>query len=570
MRFLKTSGSSLLEVIVGSAILLIVFVGFLGVLKMGTKLVYTNKARAGAVALANEQMEYIRSLKYDDIGTVGGIPSGNLPQTESLSLNNINYIRRTFIKYVDAPQDGTGDDDENSITADYKQVRVSVSWDNEHPKSVFLLSNFAPAHIESLAGGGSLVISAFDSKVQPIAGASVHIENSSTTPPIDVETFTNNQGKVIFPGSPQASSYKITVTKNGFSTDKTYDATPENQNPNPGHLTVVAGQTTSKDFFIDKFGSVALYIYKDIKTILWEDLFDNQDKISSLASTTISSGNIVLDSDYLSGSVISNLIEPTYPNQWIEASWQDDTPGNSQIKYHIYDQDFNLVPETDLPGNSTGFSTSPLDISSLNVSNYPKLALGAELSRATTTENPQINLWQIKYKNGPEPFDGAHFSIHGEKTIGDNNGSPVYKYSTSKQVDSNGFFNFDQLEWDKYHITLNESNWDIAYSCSSLPFQLNPDAQIEEKIYTQEHTTNTLNVLVKNSVGDIIEGAEVTLSRTGFNESKNSNLCGQTFFNSLQKHNDYVLSVTKSGYSDYSESNVDVDGQSKTTVILTQ
>src|SRR3990167_5068371 len=119
-------GMTLIDTVVGTAIMLIVFMGVFAAFQLSVDIILNNKARAGATALANERMEYIRSLTYTQIGTVGGIPTGIIPQTETITLNGISYTRRTFIQYADDPGDGLGASDVNGITADYKALRRRV------------------------------------------------------------------------------------------------------------------------------------------------------------------------------------------------------------------------------------------------------------------------------------------------------------------------------------------------------------------------------------------------------------------------------------------------------------
>ena len=168
----KQKGSSLIDVIVGTAILVIVFVGIFGIFKLSIELVSSSKAKTGALALANEQMEYLRSLSYDDVGTIGGIPSGNIPQEETIVLNQATYTRRTFIQYVDDPKDGLGAGDENFITADYKHAKVEMKWTIGETKRKFsLVSNIVPKGIETLQGGGILTINTIDAFGAPLPGA---------------------------------------------------------------------------------------------------------------------------------------------------------------------------------------------------------------------------------------------------------------------------------------------------------------------------------------------------------------------------------------------------------------
>ncbi|MAZ67308.1 hypothetical protein CL652_00885 [bacterium] len=142
-------GAGLLEVVVASALLALVFTGLFGVLQLGTRLATDNKSRTGALSLALERIEYIRSLDYSNIGTTGGVPSGPLAANESIALNGVDYVRRTYIVYIDDPKDGLGGGDTNGITTDYKRVKVEVSWEGQTgTRFSSLVSDFMPLGIE--------------------------------------------------------------------------------------------------------------------------------------------------------------------------------------------------------------------------------------------------------------------------------------------------------------------------------------------------------------------------------------------------------------------------------------
>ncbi|KKW30258.1 MAG: hypothetical protein UY74_C0046G0010, partial [Candidatus Kaiserbacteria bacterium GW2011_GWC2_52_8b] len=120
LTFRDSRGITLIDALVGTALMLLVFVGIAGVFQVSLDVVINSKIRAGAIALLNERMEYLRSLSYTQIGVEGGIPSGIVPQVETVSWNGVNYIRRTSVLYSDDPGDGLGEADENGIIADYK------------------------------------------------------------------------------------------------------------------------------------------------------------------------------------------------------------------------------------------------------------------------------------------------------------------------------------------------------------------------------------------------------------------------------------------------------------------
>ena len=100
------SGMSLIELLIVIGLTTLVFGSLLGTFQFMVGLIGTSKAQAGALALANEKMEYIRSLDYNDVGTISGIPDGLIPQNSTSTLNGTVYSERVFIQYVDAPEDG--------------------------------------------------------------------------------------------------------------------------------------------------------------------------------------------------------------------------------------------------------------------------------------------------------------------------------------------------------------------------------------------------------------------------------------------------------------------------------
>lgn len=148
-RALSKRGIGLIEVVVGVALFTTIFVALFGVLQLGTRLAANNKARTGAVALAIERMEYIRSLEYDEVGTIGGDPVGFLATSEDVSINNVPYTRETYIVYIDDPKDGVGASDTNAITDDYKRVKVSVSWENKNgTRTSTIVTDITPEGVE--------------------------------------------------------------------------------------------------------------------------------------------------------------------------------------------------------------------------------------------------------------------------------------------------------------------------------------------------------------------------------------------------------------------------------------
>ncbi|MCR4330578.1 MAG: carboxypeptidase-like regulatory domain-containing protein [Patescibacteria group bacterium] len=579
------AGLSLIDVIVGVSLMVLVFVSIFGVFRLSTEVIANSKARIGALALVNEQAEYIRSLSYDDVGTVAGIPSGNIPQIETITLNDVEYIRRILVQYVDEIKDGEGAADENGITADYKRAKIEVKWTiRQQEKSIILVTNVVPKGIESLAGGGTLIINVFDALGAVVEGANVHIENNSLIPAVSVDISTNSDGKVLFPGSPSGNNYEITVTKTGYSNAQTYDADAGNPNPNPGHLSVIAGETTSVSFQIDKVSGKTVRTFTPVGDDSWEDLFADSSKISQSASTTVSGGALVL-SDFGSGFepegfAYSEDVSPQYLTSWQNVSWNDVVSASTSVLYRLYYYnavpELVLIPDIDLPGNVAGFISSPVDLSALNIANYDTLRVAAFLDSIDASSTPSVLDWSIAYAAGPIPLPDIPFHMRGTKTIGtDGGGLPIYKYEADLQTDGNGITTINDLEWDNYDITVNNAGLglDISEACPSQPRSLNPDTTVTSDLVLSPHTNHSFLISVTDISSTPIQGASVRLYRLPFDETQNTSSCGQTFFSGLSQgtvsgDNPYSLTVSMAGYQDIMLSEVDVDGASKISIVL--
>ncbi len=574
------SGFSLMETLVGTALMLLVFVSIFGIFNMGIKLVGRVKAKAGATALATERMELIRNLPYSEVGTIGGMVSGNIPQTEIIVLNGIQYTRTVFVNYVDDPKDGEGNNDENGIVADYKVVRVEVTWPNSSKPTVFV-SNIVSKGIETLQGGGTLKINVFDASVLAVSSAQVHIENSSANPPISTNVLTNSDGKIVFPAATTTSAYEVTVTKDGYSTAKTYTADAYNVSPNPANLTVLEGQTTEASFVIDKLSSKTIKTWEPVKDFYWNDTFDDWLKVSDYASTTASTtengGAAVLEEEspglyFPSGYLMSEDISADRLVAWGNLSWTDNLLASTTAEYRVLyfnGSGYSLISDADLPGNATGFDISPVDLSGLSTSTYSTLRLKADLATEKPGRTPELLDWKVLWRAGPFPLANVAFHMKGQKTIGkDLNDDPIYKYSEDLSTGADGTLQIDNLEFDIYDITVDgvASGYDISESCPFQPVNISPGTSNTTNLTLVAHSSDSLLVFTKDDAGNVLPGVSSRLYKSGYDETLTTSSCGQVFFTPLVNQN-YILEVSKTGY-ETSSSTVDVAGQSRFEIIM--
>ena len=247
---LREKGATFIDVLVGTALVLIIFLGIFGAYQLGLKVISQSKARITATALANQRIELIHNLAYDDIGTTGGIPYGTIPETETISRNSIDYTVKTTVVYVDDPFDGLAPAD--TLAHDYKRVKVKVSWQARFSGGVLLITDVAPKGVEEELAGGTLFVVVFDALGVGVAQADLHIVNNEVAPAVDAWYQTDFYGELVLAGAPIAEeSYQITVSKTGYSQDRTYGE-EELDAPAKPHASVYEGALTEIGFSIDK------------------------------------------------------------------------------------------------------------------------------------------------------------------------------------------------------------------------------------------------------------------------------------------------------------------------------
>jgi hypothetical protein len=566
-------GVTLLDTIIGVALMLVVFVGIASAFELSIQVVTNNKARAGAIALGDQRMESIRALAYSAVGTAGGIPSGLIPQSESLTFNGINYTRRTYIEYDDDPKDGLGSADSNHITEDYKAVKVQVLWNERaKPYNITLVTRFSPTTgLESNVPGGTLTILSVNSLGNPVPGASVLIVNASTSPAIDISTFTDASGTASILGAPSAPGYQVTVTNPGYSSAQTYSTTAQNTNPNPGNLTVTNSHTTSATFVIDVLGNKTVNTWTQILTGTSSDPFNDYSMIATSTGVVVSGGQVRLATASTSGEVQSVPMGPSYLAGWGTFSWSDSQPATTSIRYRVYSGDgTSLVPDTLIPGNAAGFTSGSVNLSSVPTSTYPTIRLDAVFSSHSTTTTPTLTLWSVSDTYGPLPLANIPFTLQGAKTIGSGPGGAIYKYTSAFSTGASSTVLIPNLEWDNYTVTIPASSgYDVASACNPQPESLSPGATMTSNFYLAAHTANSLLVDVRSAAtGALVTGASVQITKSAYSATATSDACGQTFFPGIASTGTYSITVTAAGHATYTSSTVSVSGTSRFSVAL--
>lgn len=577
MKNTKKRGVTLIDAMVACALFMIVFVGIASALELSINVIQNNKARAGAIALADERMEYIRSLTYAQMGTVGGIPAGVVPQYDTPSLNGISYTRRTFIEYEDDPYDGLGSLDTFGGTADYKALKVDVSWNSTTGVHDMVLVGRAEPTIgyESIVPGGVLTINVQNAVSSPILNAQVQIVNATTTPTsaaINVTTYTNASGTVSFIGATSTGAYQISVTKTGYSTDGTYNI----PNSTRGLLTVTANQNNTYNFSIDVLGTKTINTFLAIATSTGSDSFSNMSNIATSTNITVTGGVAKLSGSapYPSyGELQSIAITPSIPSAWRTFTASSTVPSGTSITYRFYDgAGQNLIPDSQLPGNAAGFTTSSIGLVNVSTTTYPSIRVDAILS-GSSSATPSVDSYSLVYAYGPTPLGNIPFTLAGAKTIA-NGSSPTYKYNQGLSTNSSGTLVLANMEWDTYTMTVSgASGYDIASAChpvseyvsnqsTTTKFAFAPGTQTTSNMYLWPHTSNSLLVEVRAASGNaLIPYATVGLAKSGYAATTTADSCGQAFFPGLSAAT-YTYTLVHAGNATTSAT-APVSGQSR-------
>ena len=258
----RTSGFTLIEAMVVLFVVSLITLTFYETWNLGTQHIANAKHRLGASALANQQMEIVRSLIFDDIGTVAGIPTGTLPEDQTLNVNNTTYEVHTVVQFVDDPTDGTLVAGTDIAPNDYKKVTVTVAWGAaSDSEMVEMTSIFSLDGVESVAAGtGILSVNVLNAAGIGVANATVRIRNTAIVPNIDVTAATDANGNIMFPGAPASvQEYHITVSKGGYYGNMTYDPYPTSVfKPTNVHASVVAGSLSAATLVADHTSSLEI------------------------------------------------------------------------------------------------------------------------------------------------------------------------------------------------------------------------------------------------------------------------------------------------------------------------
>lgn len=388
-------GFTFIELIFVVAIFAMVAAAILATTRALTRSISYNRFRDVAIQVAAEQMEIIRNLPYDDVGTTAGFPTGVIPSNQTITRAGISFDIVTTVRNVDDPFDGTVGGSPNDLSpADYKSVDLTLSC-TRCPTNPPLRFNtdIAPKGLEGDTNNGAIFVQVLDANGLPVQDASVNIVNTTVIPNLDITDTTGSDGFLrIVDLPPSTNDYEVTVTKTGYSSDQTRDSDGGNPNPTQPHLTVAASDVTQRTFAIDQLGSI---------------------DVSTLTPACVPIGSIQMDIDG------SKLIGTSPDVLKYSTTQSTDGSGNLSLTNMEWDEyDFTLTGSTyDIAGY---IPSEPFE---LNPGEAATLSLVLELHTSHTL------LVDVKDTIGGLPISGVQIDLNGPTSVSQTTGLGHFRQS---------------------------------------------------------------------------------------------------------------------------------------------
>lgn len=216
---------TIIEIVIDIGIISLVATAILTLMAINIRSAIFAQMRVIASNLANQRIEEIRNLPYDQVATEHGaiLPQGTLKDSENLTQAGFNLTVEIRAVYVDDPFDGSVPID--TAPYDYKKVTVSVYRPGHNNPLTTLTTNISSKAAETTSNTGILLTKVVDGLNNPIENAQVTVTNTAVNPNINIIAYTDNFGLIMIPKLPPSSSYTVSSTKTGYSTEVTVSPT---------------------------------------------------------------------------------------------------------------------------------------------------------------------------------------------------------------------------------------------------------------------------------------------------------------------------------------------------------
>jgi Tfp pilus assembly protein PilV len=220
----QEAGFGLIEVIVSASLLAVIALGIFATIDRTGAVSASNRSRAVAADLAEQDQERMRAFKATDLTNYNG--------TRTVTVSKVAYTVRSRASWV-ADKSGTESCTNNSSQADYLKITSTVSWPAQlSERPVMMASVVAPPPGGLGLNRGNLVVQLMDQADRPLAGIPVGLSPTGTS------LLTNSQGCAFF-GYIAAGSYQATFSQAGWVDPAGNGSVSLNASVTPGTTTML-------------------------------------------------------------------------------------------------------------------------------------------------------------------------------------------------------------------------------------------------------------------------------------------------------------------------------------------
>ena len=229
------AGFSLVEVLVSIMVLAIVAAGLAAGLTQTSLMLGRSKADSIADKLASSEIERVRRMDYDDIGTVAGNPPGVLVADRNETRDGAGFRVQNRVVYVDDQAPGG-----SRTRIDFKSVQVIVTPLAAGSEIITQTTLVAPPTYASIAGRAAITVTTTDKITgAAIAGSAVSVTGGPSAAVNDVTDATGNAVVAgLLPNASPSEVYTVGISKPGYVV--TNPATDLQQNLTPAETFPVA------------------------------------------------------------------------------------------------------------------------------------------------------------------------------------------------------------------------------------------------------------------------------------------------------------------------------------------
>lgn len=327
---LPNKGFTLIEIVLG--IFIIAFISFFifNIFQNINRVTLGGRLTLQLLSLLQDEMEKIRVLNYEDIGIQGGWPPGVLPREKIINKNSLEVKINFYVRNIDDSRDGTiTSTPRDTAPADYKLVEIEGEILNSplRIKKQTLYALIAPKTVEAITRNGSMFVQVIDAEGKPIKDARIKVDYLNE-PQFTIQDATDVWGVLRLIDIPTGiNTYAIYVTKEGYSSERTYQKGEEYPNPVIPYQTVRSGELTTVTFQIDLLSKLKIktqnIFCKSIPNVLFNlqgiKLINTDPPISKTNITTTTNENgekeldIEFDSYFLKISDLRYVLNSSLP-----------------------------------------------------------------------------------------------------------------------------------------------------------------------------------------------------------------------------------------------------------------